>query len=87
MNDRTWKHKATACDDGDEHRWQPVSFVFETQLLDRDGRVLIRQPALDDGRVYVVCMNCHTHTYIVTEWAGYFLGGPPSLEGEEARHD
>ena len=65
-----------ACDDGGEHRWQPVSFRFETQLLDGDGRVRIRQPDLQEGRVYVVCMECRTHTYVVTEWAGYYLGGP-----------
>lgn len=65
-----------ACDDGEKHRWQPVSFRFETQLLDGHGRVRIRQPDLKEGRVYVVCMECRTHTYVVTEWAGYFLGGP-----------
>ena len=65
-----------ACDDGQAHRWQPVSFRFETQLLDDHGRVQIRQPDVKEGRVYVVCMACRTHTYVVTEWAGYFLGGP-----------
>jgi hypothetical protein len=65
-----------ACDDGEEHRWQPVSFRFETQLLDSEGRVRIRQPDIKEGRVYVVCMACRTHTYVVTEWAGYYLGGP-----------
>lgn len=64
------------CDGGGEHNWQPISFVFETQLLDGEGRVRIRQPSINDGRVYVVCMACRTHTYVVTEWAGYFLGGP-----------
>jgi hypothetical protein len=64
------------CDDGGEHHWQPVSFVFETQLLDDAGRVRVRQPDIKEGRVYVVCMACRTHTYVVTERAGYFLGGP-----------
>jgi len=64
------------CDDGGEHNWQPVSFVFETQLLDSEGRVRVRQPDLKEGRVYVVCMACRTYTYVVTEWAGYYLGGP-----------
>ena len=83
MNDRNWPHSSMACDDGGEHRWQPVSFRFETQLLDKDGRVQIRQPDLREGRVYVVCMECFTHTYVETEWAGYYLGGPPSLTEPE----
>ena len=66
MNDRNWPHSSMACDDG-WHRWQPVSFRFETQLLDKDGRVQIRQPDLREGRVYVVCMECFTHTYVETD--------------------
>lgn len=73
----------TVCDDGEPHRWQPLSFVFETQLLDDQGRVQIRQPALHDGRVYVVCMECRCHTYVITEWAGFQLGGPPTLDEDE----
>lgn len=73
----------TKCDDGQEHHWQSVSFVFETQLLDAEGRVRIRQPDVEEGRVYCVCMECHSHTYIVTEWAGYHLGGPPSRKGSD----
>lgn len=65
-----------ACDDGERHRWQPLSFVFETQLLDDTGRVVIRQPDIDKGRVYCVCMTCRAHTYVVTEWVGFYLGGP-----------
>lgn len=79
MNDEAWPHPSTACDDGGEHHWQPVSFVFEAQVLDKDGRVLIRQPDLRRGRVYCVCMACFAHTYAETEWAGFYLGGPPSL--------
>lgn len=77
------------CDDGEPHRWQPLSFVFETQLLDDEGRVRIRQPDTREGRVYVVCMECCCHTYVVTEWVGYYLGGPPSLgdEREDADND
>ncbi|MEU7403825.1 hypothetical protein [Streptomyces sp. NPDC044948] len=67
-----------------KHRWQPLSFVFETQLLDQDGRVLVRQPTIDGGRVYAVCMPCRSHTYIETSWVGYYLGRP-YLEEEEAR--
>lgn len=57
------------------HDWQPVSMVFETQLLDRTGNVVVRQPALDTGRVYLVCLRCAQHTYMETNWAGYRLGG------------
>jgi len=73
----------TLCDDGQAHRWQPLSFVFETQLLDSDGRVRVRQPDLHEGRVYVVCMECRCHTYVTTEWAGFQLGGPPSVPESE----
>lgn len=75
-----------ACDDGGEHNWQPVSFVFESQLLDDQGRVLIRQPGINEGRVYVVCMQCRAHTYVVTEWVGYYLGGPDlsALDAEDS---
>lgn len=63
-----------------KHKWVPLSFVFETQLLDQDGRVKIRQPSLTDGRVYCVCMGCHQHTYIVTTWAGFYIPAPPKKE-------
>lgn len=72
-----------ACDDEQDHRWQPVSFVFESQLLDGEGRVVIRQPDIKQGRVYVVCLHCRTHTYVETEWAGY-LPGRTGLQ--RARH-
>ncbi len=68
------------CADGQEHAWQPVSFVFETQLLDSDGRVQIRQPAINDGRVYLVCLGCRSHTYVNTDWVGYYLGGPEDID-------
>ena len=57
------------------HRWIPVSFVFENEALDPKGTVLIRQPNVDKGRVYCVCMGCARHTYIETKWIGYCLGG------------
>ncbi|MFJ1653479.1 hypothetical protein ACIOC2_19230 [Streptomyces sp. NPDC088337] len=78
--------EATVCPgtpDG-EHQWQPLSFVFETQLLGAEGRVIVRQPSIDEGRVYAVCMPCRSHTYIVTAWVGYHLGHP-FYEEEEAR--
>ena len=70
------------CVDGtfEGHEWQPLSFVFETQLLDHDGRVVIRQPDLDKGRVYCVCMKCHRHTYIVTTWVNFYLPDPWAVE-------
>jgi hypothetical protein len=58
------------------HAWQPISFRFEQQLLDPEGRVQVRQPDPERGRVYVVCMRCHRHTYIETLWAGYCLVRP-----------
>ncbi|HET6636805.1 MAG TPA: hypothetical protein VFH77_17440 [Streptomyces sp.] len=67
-----------------KHQWQPLSFVFETQLLDRQGRVLARQPDIEEGRVYAVCMPCRSHTYLVTAWVGYYLGYP-FMEQEEDR--
>lgn len=70
------EQSAQLCNDREEHRWQPVSFRFETQLLDHEGRVRVRQPDLQQGRVYMVCLGCNSHTYVDTEWVGYFLGGP-----------
>jgi hypothetical protein len=67
-----------------EHQWQPLSFVFETQMLDPQGRVIVRQPSIDEARVYAVCMPCRSHTYVVTAWVGYYLGYP-FYEEEEAR--
>ena len=58
-----------------KHNWQPLSFVFETQPLDSEGRVNIRQPGIDHGRVYLVCLRCCLHTYMVTQWAGFQLEG------------
>lgn len=74
---------------GGEHQWQPVSFRFETQLLDPYGRVEIRQPNTDHGRVYMVCAPCRHHTYMETAWVGYQLGGPfqEALESELARDE
>ena len=66
-----------------KHKWQPVSFRFETQLLDKDGRVHIRQPDLVSGRVYCVCMKCCSHTYIETGWVGYYLNSPDLLEAHD----
>lgn len=66
-----------------EHEWQPLSFVFESQLLDERGRVQIRQPDQNNARVYCVCMKCHAYTYITTAWVGYTLGGPDELEADD----
>jgi hypothetical protein len=64
------------CDDGEPHRWQPVSLNFEMQAPGRNGRL---RPDIRVGCVYVVCMECRCHAYVSTEWAGFQLGGPPSL--------
>jgi hypothetical protein len=65
------------------HQWQPLSFVFETQLSDSDGRIHTRQPGMEDGRVYCVCMRCASHTYINTSWCKYHLGGPETRPDTE----
>lgn len=69
------------CIDGDQdaHEWQPLSFRFETQLLDGDGRVRVRQPDIEEARVYMVCMNCRGWTYGVFDWVGYCLGDPEDV--------
>ncbi|MFI7608727.1 hypothetical protein ACIBTV_26765 [Micromonospora sp. NPDC049366] len=74
---------AELCDDGKPHPWQAVSFVFESQLLDPGGRVLIRQPNTRAGRVYLVCLGCHCHTYIETEFVGYWIPGPRDIPSDE----
>ena len=66
-----------------KHNWIPLSFVFESQILDPDGRIVIKQPALDNARVYCVCMKCRGHTYIETHWVEYFLGSPDDLVDKE----
>jgi hypothetical protein len=71
-----WTGSGQECNDGELHRWQPVSFVFESQLLDDRGRIQIRQPDISKGRCYLICLGCNSHTYVETEWAGYYLGGP-----------
>ena len=58
-----------------DHDWQIAGMVFETQLLDEHGRVRVRQPDIDEGRVYLVCLRCASHTYQATEWVGYRLHG------------
>lgn len=70
------KGTGTLCNDGMPHRWQPLSFRFEKQLLDDQGRVIVRQPDLREANIYVVCMECNTWTYVVAEWAGYYIGSP-----------
>ena len=58
-----------------EHVWEPVSMVFETQLLDAGGRVHIRQPDIQEGRVYFICRGCASHTYMTTQWLGARMHG------------
>ena len=77
-----------------EHNWQPVSMVFETQLLDSAGRVLVRQPDIENAKVYCVCLKCCSHTYYVTGWCGAYQSSPDILEvnwraehGEEVEKD
>lgn len=79
QNTKWMKEIAGNCD----HDWKPVSFVFESQLLDKDGRVQIRQPDITKGRVYCVCMKCCGHTYMETGWVGYYINSPDILEHPE----
>lgn len=55
------------------HKWQPISFVFESQLRGMEGEVRIKQPSLERGRVYCICMKCASHTYIDTKWIQYHI--------------
>lgn len=63
-----------------DHEWKPVSMVFETQLLDEHGRVRVRQPDLDKGRVYLVCLACASHTYQETSWINCRMYGSSDRE-------
>lgn len=56
---------------GCPHTWQPLSFRFETQLLDPEGRVIVRQPDTNEAKVYMVCMRCAQWTYITTSFCGW----------------
>lgn len=58
-----------------DHTWEPVSMVFETQLLDRQGRVMVRQPDSDEGRTYFICRGCASHTYMTTQFLGVRMYG------------
>lgn len=68
-----WDQIARNC----KHNWQPISFVFESQLLGNEGRVLVKQPNCTAGKVYCVCMKCHSHSYVETVYVGYRLNSPP----------
>lgn len=77
-----------------EHAWQPVSFVFETELLTisaplgvLEARPIARQPDLVGGRVYCVCMKCASHTYIVTQWINYYLGGDRPVRPDDKKEE
>ena len=69
--------KGIECADGSaySHNWEPVSFRFETQLLDPEGRVCVRQPDIDDARVYFICRRCRQWSYDSFAFAGYRLFG------------
>lgn len=86
MGERTSsKHPfGSRCTDGDldHHEWQPVSFRFETQLLDDEGRVQVRQPDIEKAHVYFICMKCRGWTYGVFDWVGYYLGDPADVRGD-----
>ncbi|MFC8531901.1 hypothetical protein [Nocardia sp. NPDC057227] len=66
-----------------EHNWEAVSMVFEGQLLDREGRVVVRQPDPRKGRVYFICRGCASHTYMTTQWLGCRMYGSEDAIPEE----
>ena len=69
-----------------DHAWQPVTFVFETEVMQQgegtDYKPFIRQPDCDKGSVYCVCMACASHTYIETSFIQYKLDGSTSRPKE-----
>jgi len=67
-----------------EHCWQPVSMVFERELW-RDGRLVIRQPDLNYGRVYLVCLKCRSYTYAEVGWAGFTSARPTIWKGSSRK--
>jgi hypothetical protein len=77
----------SGCTDGDldHHDWRPISFRFETQLLDHRGRVQVRQPDTDGARVYFVCLKCRGWTYGVFDWVGFYLGDSDPVSVPPAR--
>ena len=68
MNDPNWSYSPTACEGGADHCWQPVQMTLETS----PGW----QPDIIEGKVFVVCVVCHSWSYILTEWAGFYVSSP-----------
>lgn len=70
-----------------KHKWQPLTFRFESDVLMPDAsgalRPAIRQPSTVSGRVYCVCMKCASHTYVATQWIGFYLGGDYAEQQED----
>lgn len=66
-NDPNWSFAPSSCEDGADHSWQPVQFVLETGGF---------QPDLVQGKCFVVCMVCHSWSYILTEFAGFYVASP-----------
>lgn len=78
-NDDTWPHPAIACEGGVDHVWQPVQLILETGGF---------QPDMVEGKCFVVCMVCHSWSYILTEWAGFYVASPEVTRLEESEpHD
>ena len=73
-----------------EHVWEPISMVFESQLLTEVGQVRVRQPDIHEGRVYFICRGCACHTYMTTQWLGARMYGSEDAldyEGHTMSHD
>lgn len=81
MKEQEWLNAPKDCD----HHWEPISMVFETQLLDSHGGVIVRQPDISVGKTYFICRRCATHTYMTTQWVGYRLYGSEDAIPEDKR--
>jgi hypothetical protein len=60
------------------HTWEPTGMVFETDLLEVDGRYIrtnIRLPDTDEAKCYFICRKCASYTYMTTQWIGYRMHG------------
>ncbi|WP_068059180.1 hypothetical protein [Nocardia xishanensis] len=67
------------------HNWEVVSMVFETQMLDARGRVIVRQPDVQEARVYFICRGCASHTYMTTQWIGCRMYGSEDAKAALAK--
>ncbi len=60
------------------HDWQPLTFVLEVR-----GQM----PDPERGRVWLVCVSCHSHTHMDTKWVDFYLPSPEELAEEQEDSD